>query len=154
MLGRDAHKVLSRLAADEVVVLLEGDEEDVNIEGGEVDLVDVEGGDILGERGALLGGEGVGVGVDSPERHGCCGDGFRIARGGLAVRRWIQSRCERDDVLDTHVGRRCILYTGLLGSMNNQTLLSVCNVSSHYHISISTSLHTGRPIRKFLRCRR
>jgi hypothetical protein len=150
MLGRDADEVLPRLAADEVVVLFEGDEEDVNVEGGEVDLVDIEGSDILSERGALRRAEGVGVGVYSPERHSCCGDVFRIARAGFAVRRWILSRCEPDEVSDAHVARRSILYTDPLGSMNNQPLLPVCNVFSHYHLSVSISLGTGRPIRKFL----
>jgi hypothetical protein len=153
MLGRDADEVLPRLASDEVVVLFEGDEKDVNVEGGEVDLVDVEGRDVLGERGALRRGEGVWVCVDSPERHGCYGDGFRVASVGFAVRRLIESRCERDDILDAYVGRRGNLYTGLLGSMNNHPLLSVCNIFSQHHISVSISLLTGRPIRKFRRCR-
>ena len=67
----DADEVLSRLAADEEIVLLERDEEDVNVEGWQRILDRVKVCDVLCERGALRRTESVGIGEDSPERHGC-----------------------------------------------------------------------------------
>jgi hypothetical protein len=72
MVSRDADKVLPGLAADEHAVLLEGDKEDIDVEGGQVDLVDIKGCDVLGDRRALRGRESVWVCVDLPEGHGCC----------------------------------------------------------------------------------
>jgi hypothetical protein len=67
----DADEVFPGFSTDVVVVLLEGNEEHVHVKGWEIDLVDVEVCYILCERGALRGGEDVGMGIDSPERHGC-----------------------------------------------------------------------------------
>jgi len=92
MIGSDADEVLPGITADEKVVLLKRDEDDVDVEGGEVDLVDVEGCDILGECGALRGGEGVGVGEDSPERHDCCEGCLLLEKNRvLLVLRWVVS---------------------------------------------------------------
>lgn len=87
MLGGDADEVLPGLAADEHVILFERDEEDVDVERGQVDLVDVKGCDVLSERCTLRGCEGVRVSVDSPERHGCCVDWL----SGCRTRLWYWS---------------------------------------------------------------
>ena len=71
VISSDADEVFPGLSTDVVIVLLEGNEEHVHVKGWEIDLVDVEVCYILCERGALRRCEGVGMGIDSPERHGC-----------------------------------------------------------------------------------
>ena len=70
VVSSDADEVLPWLAANEEVVLLERDEEDVDVEGWQLRLVHVEVCDVLCERGALYRTEGVGMGEDFPQRHG------------------------------------------------------------------------------------
>ena len=71
MVDSNADKVLPGLAPDVVVVLLERNEEDVHVEGWEVDSIHIEIGYVLRERGALRRREGIGMGINSPKRHGC-----------------------------------------------------------------------------------
>lgn len=71
MLSSDAHEVFPSLAADVAVVLLERNEEDIDIEGWEVNHIDVMSCYVLRERSALRWREGVRVGIDSPKRHDC-----------------------------------------------------------------------------------
>lgn len=84
VLGRDAHEILPRLAANEHVVLLERDE-DVDVECGQVDLVDIEGRDVLSERCALRRREGVRVSVDSPQAWLLYKLAFGIAELGCGI---------------------------------------------------------------------
>lgn len=74
MVRRDADEVLPGLTTDEHVILLQRDKEDVDVEGGQVNVIDIQGCDVLSERRALRWVKSVGVGVDFPERHSCCVD--------------------------------------------------------------------------------
>ena len=71
LLDNDAHKVGTRLTADEVLRFLERDEENVDIECGQADRwVRVKFRHGFGEGLALVGWEGRRMVEDAPERHG------------------------------------------------------------------------------------
>ena len=80
MLSSDANEVFPSLAADVAVVLLERNEEDIDIEGREVNHIDVKSCYVLRERSALRWREGIRMGIDSPERHDCDVDYLLVVR--------------------------------------------------------------------------
>jgi hypothetical protein len=136
----DADEVFPRFSTDVVVVLLEGNEEHVHVKGWEIDLVDVEVCYILCERGALRGGEDVGVGIDSPERHGCY-------LGCLwACKNWLLLCLSRSNRVTKakrfRRTRRAPLsfYAQRCGAMNNQRLLSYVMFSifpyQHFYLKL------------------
>ena len=148
MINGDADEILPGLAAAEEVVLFERDEEDVDVKDGQIDLIDVKGGNVLGERGALRGGEDVRVGVDSPGRHGCCVLRLPIRWDGLVVER---------SQLGMVVMRMRMFFGALLWSYIVVSFRSIINYRScrRHGLTAFSYQHsiwvcTDRPIRKFL----
>jgi hypothetical protein len=133
----DTDEVFPGFSTDVVVVLLERYEEHVDVKGREIDFVDVEVCYILCERGTLRRGEGVGMGIDSPERHGCYVGCLWACENGC---RFCLSGSNRDMNVTRFWCTRCVslsLYTRRRGPVNNRLLLSCVNVSPYFHVSVS-----------------